>query len=260
MDNILITGGTGTLGRAIIKQLAGLGTINIISSRDNAEITAPANIIKADLTDADSLKQVVSKANVIIHCASNPTNAFAVDLEGTRNLLNCINTTALKHFIYISIAGVDKSQFPYYVVKRRVEQLVEAAGIPFTILRATQFHDFVLYRMIKSFETDGVLTIPQGLKFQSVDITEVAAKVKELTLTTPTNDVITFAGPQIQTIEEMAATYLNISGHPGPLKTEKMEGERFDMLRSGINLCPDKAFGKITWNVFLTKLANYDQL
>jgi uncharacterized protein YbjT (DUF2867 family) len=152
-NNILITGGTGTLGRAVIKQLTGTEhTIKTISTKENPELYDGVKMVVADLTKPESLPVTINDAAMIIHCASNPLNAKVVDLEGTRNLLAAIDKTRVKHFIYISIAGVDKSQFPYYMVKHKVEQLIEAAGIPFTILRATQFHDFVLYRMIKSFD------------------------------------------------------------------------------------------------------------
>jgi uncharacterized protein YbjT (DUF2867 family) len=257
MNNILITGGTGTLGQAIIKQLAGKAAITVISTRDYADLLEPVNIIKADLTDANSLFSIGGTADIIIHCASNPLNAVAVDIQGTKNLLTSIDRSKLKHFIYISIAGVDKSQFPYYVVKRQVEQLVEDARIPHTILRATQFHEFVLHRMVKPFDTDEGLTVPAGLKFQPIHIDDVAAGVANLITTGPKNEIVTVGGPQILTIEDMAQTYLTISGRPGPLKKEMMQGERFDMLRSGINLCPGSATGRITWADFLTKLYNH---
>lgn len=180
MDNILITGGTGALGKEIVKQLIPLAQINVISTKRAAKLEDHVNVVKADITDFESLQAVVGAADVIVHCASNPANAKAVDLQGTRNLLAAVNKNKLKHFIYISIAGVDDSQYPYYVVKRRVEQLVENAGIPYSVLRATQFHDFVLCRMIQPFDTRQSLTVPAGLKFQSIDISEVAAKVKQL--------------------------------------------------------------------------------
>jgi uncharacterized protein YbjT (DUF2867 family) len=260
MDNILITGGTGTLGQAIIKQVADIGVINVISTKEKADMSRPVNVFNADLTDIESLRTVAEAADIIIHCASNPTNAKVVDLEGTCNLLACVNKTRLKHFIYISIAGIDKSTFPYYIIKQQVEQLIMLAGVPFSILRPTQFHEFVLYRMIKPFEHGTNLTIPAGLKFQSVDVADVAGKIKDLIQTGPANDVTTIGGPEILTIEEMAKTYLTTLGLPASITPEKMEGERFDMLRSGINLCKDKAFGKITWQQYLNNLANHDKL
>ena len=249
--NILITGGTGTLGKEIIKQLIGAAQINVISTKAGVRFAQGVNVIEADITDFNSLQTVVGAADVIVHCASNPADAERVDLDGTRNILAAINKKQFKHFIYVSIAGVDKSQYPYYVVKREVEKIIEAEGIPFTILRATQFHDFVLYRMIKPFDNAQGLTIPAGLKFQSIDITEVAGKVRQLVEVGPNNEIITIGGPEILTIEEMAAVYLDMSGRAGSFKTEMMPGERFDMLRSGINLCGDNRFGKITWRQHL---------
>lgn len=249
--DILITGATGTLGKEIIKQLIDTGQINVITTKADVSFAEGVNVIKADITDFKSLQTIVGAADIIVHCASNPADAKRVDLEGTRNILAAINKKRFKHFIYVSIAGVDKSQYPYYVVKREVEKIIEAEGIPFTVLRATQFHDFVLYRMIKPFDNEQGLTIPAGLKFQSIDVTEVAGKVRHLIEAGPNNEIITIGGPEILTIEEMASVYLNILGRADSFKTQMMPGERFEMLRSGINLCGDNRFGKITWRQYL---------
>lgn len=255
MDNILITGATGTLGKEIIKQIVGIGRINTISTKENPGFAEQVNSIKADLADLKSL-ETVSAAEIIIHCASNPANAKIVDLKGTENLLTAVDKNKLKHFIYVSIAGVDKSQFPYYTIKQATEQMVIASGIPFTILRATQFHDFVLNRMIKPFDSGTDLKVPAELKFQSIDIKEVAGKINQLIIDGPVNEVITIGGPEILTIEEMSAAYLKTLGRTDPVKTEMMPGERFDMLRSGVNLCKEHTFGKITWQQYLTTLIN----
>ncbi|GAB3914984.1 SDR family oxidoreductase [Mucilaginibacter boryungensis] len=255
--NILITGGTGTLGREIIKQLSYPGQqITVITTQEDPGLPKEVNIVKGDLSHSQSIQDAVTNADIVIHCASNPLNAQIVDIDGTWNLLASINKEKLKHFIYISIAGIDKSDFPYYKVKYNVEQLVAEANVPFTILRATQFYEFVLNRMIKPYDTGKSLTIPAGLKFQAIDISEVAGKIAGLMESTPKNETITIGGPAVQTIEEMAQAYLDVQNRKDELKTEQLSGARFDMLRSGINVCPENAFGTKTWQQFLNKHAN----
>jgi uncharacterized protein YbjT (DUF2867 family) len=257
--DILITGGTGTLGREIIKQLNYPGQqIAVITTQEDPGLPKGINIVKGDLSDRQSIRDAVNNADIVIHSASNPLNAQVVDVDGTRNLVASINKKKLKHFIYISIAGIDKSDFPYYKVKYNVEQLIAAANVPYTILRATQFYEFVLHRMIKPYDTGKSLTIPAGLKFQAIDISEVAGRVTGLMESAPKNETITIAGPAVQTIEEMAQAYLDTLNRKDELKTEQLPGERFDMLRSGINLCPENAFGTKTWKQFLNKHFNND--
>lgn len=261
MDNILITGGAGTLGREIIRQLNHNGRqISVITTKDDPGLPEGLNIIKGNILDIDSIKEAVADAAIIIHAASNPLNAQLVDMEGTQNILAYVNKNKLRHFIYISIAGVNKSDFPYYKIKYQVEQLIAAANIPFTILRATQFHEFVLYRMIKPYDTGSSLVVPAGLKFQPIDISDVAGKVVSQVAGGANNETITIGGPQVLTIEEMARDYLKTLNRADELKTENMAGERFDMLRSGINLCEDHAFGTKTWQQFLTSLLSNDKL
>jgi len=261
MDNILITGGTGTLGREIIRQLNHTGRqISVITTKDDPGLPEGIKVIKGDIRDIDSIKEAVAGAAIIIHAASNPLNAQLVDIEGTQNLLASVNKSRLRHFIYISIAGVNNSDFPYYKVKYQVEQLIAAADIPFTILRATQFHEFVLYRMIKPYDTGSSLVVPAGLKFQPIDISDVAGKMVGLIAGGANNETITIGGPQVLAIEEMARRYLNTLKRTDELETENMTGERFDMLRSGINLCEEQAFGTKTWQQFLTSLLSNDKL
>ncbi|MES2428425.1 MAG: NAD(P)H-binding protein [Bacteroidota bacterium] len=261
MDNILITGGTGALGREIIEQLLNADRqISVITTKDNVNLPVAVNVVKADITDPESIQEIVDHSDIIIHCASNPPYAQFVDLEGSRNLLSAVNKSKIKHFIYVSIAGVDNSEFSYYKIKYEVELLIGSLGIPFTILRATQFHDFVLNRMIKPYDIGTCLKVPAGLKFQSIEISEVAQKIVDLTFTGPKNGTVIIGGPQILTIEKMGQTYLDIWSKKYKLETEIMEGERFDMLRSGINLCKEHTFGIKTWEQFLTKLLNNDNL
>jgi hypothetical protein len=102
--------------------------------------------------------------------------------------------------------------------------------------------------------------IPAQLKFQSVEVTEVAGKIKELIVAGPVNEVITIGGPEVLPIEKMAETYLSVLRKTDPIRTEIMDGERFDLFRSGINLCKEQAFGKITWKQYLTTLVANDKL
>lgn len=263
MNQILLTGGTGTLGREIIKQLLSKNyVVSVISSNNKPDLPEQIKVIHADLTKKESIPADIKNATVIIHSASNPANAQSVDLEGTRNLLAAIDKGHTKHFIYVSIAGVDKSSYPYYQVKREVEKMIQASAIPFTILRATQFHDFVLHRMIRPFDSGpgSVLKIPKGLQFQSIDKKEVVYKILDLIADDALCEIVTIGGPKVQTLEEMAQIYLDVLDRKDNIEAEKMESERLAMLSSGINLCPDHTYGGISWRQFITNSLKDDTI
>lgn len=251
MQSILITGGTGTLGQEISKQLLAEGyLVNILSSKEKPNATFYSNIIEGDLTKPSTIAQALESAEIIIHCASNPRNAQVVDLAGTKNLLTCVDKNRCKHFIYISIAGVDKSDYPYYQTKHAVEKMIEASGLPYSILRATQFHDLVLHRIIRVFDQGPGLPIeiPANMRFQSIDKTDVAKCIVELVKNKPTSEVTTIGGPEVLTLESMIEVYLK---HLNRLEkivhiTPPMAFHK--VFTTGINLCPENAINGITWN------------
>ena len=252
MNKIIVTGGTGTLGREIVRQLLEQHyPVTILTSRRKPDVPLGADIAAADVTDKTSLNNTIAGTNILIHCASNAQNFRAVDIEGTKNLLAALRKKHFLHFIYISIAGVERSRYPYYLAKRETEEIIRQSGFPFSIVRATQFHNFVLERIIKPSESENssILSVPKGLRFQSIDSKDVADKTIELMKNSPTNSIITIAGPEILTIEEMAQTYLNISRWNG--KVHPIENDMYSLFKTGVNLYPEFAAGKITWEQFL---------
>ena len=251
MQKIVVTGGTGTLGRQVVNQLLARGReVYILSSQDSPVMPDAVNVIKGDLVTGEGL-QNLQNANVIIHCASNPKDPQNTDVAGTSNLLRVLNKARMRHFINVSIVGVDKTDYPYYKVKTTVEGLVSKSGFPSTTLRATQFYDLVL-NMIRSFEINsGNILVPAGMKFQSIGVNEVALRLTELTEEQPLGLLPDMGGPEVLTIEEMVNTWLDISGQKLSIKTEQLESSRYELFRSGVNLCPDHKYGSNTWEKFL---------
>ncbi|HEX8038749.1 MAG TPA: NAD(P)H-binding protein, partial [Chryseosolibacter sp.] len=190
--------------------------------------------------------------------ASKPLDARTVDVQGTKNLLECVDRRKIRHFVYVSIAGVDRSRYPYYTIKYEVEKLVQASGVPWSVLRATQFHDLVLNRFIKPFDGgDGApIRIPKGMRFQSIDVREVALRLQQLAMSAPLTSTETIGGPEILTIEEMTRIYLQAKGSDAGFLPDDVTGELYDVFRSGINIDPQWTYGKITWENFLRNRVN----
>ncbi|RFS16510.1 SDR family oxidoreductase [Emticicia sp. C21] len=257
MQSVLITGGTGTLGQEISRQLIKKGyVVNILSSKEKPEIAFFTNVIQGDLTDITSLTEAVESSEIIIHCASNPRNAQVVDIEGTKNILSLLNSDNCRHFIYVSITGVDKSDYPYYQIKHTVERLIEASGISYSILRATQFHDLVLYRIIQVLD-QGIgkpIQIPANMQFQSIDKIDAAASIVALAACQPTNNIATIGGPEVLTLESMIQSYFVQLGRNEVIEYIKPSLAFHQVFTTGINLCPENAVDGIRWEEYLNSI------
>lgn len=253
MKRVLVTGGTGSLGKWVVNYLSEKKySVSILTSKENI---LPPNGVSAfigNLADSKGLGDATAEADVIIHCASNPRNFERVDVEGTQNLLKTINKERTKHFIFISIVGVDKSDYPYYKAKLVVEKMIAESSIPFTILRTTQFHSFVL-SIAQTFITEqqnGIVTTPPGMRFQSIDIREVAQKLVDV-VEHAAGLLPEFGGPEVLSFEEMVRQYLDATTTNLIIKSSNIEGDRYQLFRSGVNLCPQNKNGKIIWQEFL---------
>ena len=254
MKNILVTGGTGTLGSVLVNKLVEQNfRVGVLSSKENVKIPNGAKLFTGNLATGDGLHNAIKDVEVVIHCASDSKDFQNVDIAGTKNLLKAISNKA-HHLVYISIVGIDKSTFPYYSAKLQVEEMIQRSGIPYSIQRVTQFHNLVLF-LIKSFKIENQYSfiIPDGMKFQSIDIRDVADKLAELAGGNPKGKLSDLGGPQILDVENMTETYLkSIKKENIKIKLQQVEGELYNVFKIGINLCPQNAGGKIMWEKFLS--------
>ena len=257
MNTILITGGTGHLGRKVVRSLITKGCkVRVLSTKTGLhDKHGNVTYYTGNLSENTGLKEAVDGVDTIIHCASNPKNFQQADVEGTKNLLKAIAGNSIKHFVYISIVGIDKSSFPYYQAKLEIEKMLSGSGLPCTIVRTTQFHHFVLNRIqdliSENAGNKSVLKIPQGLKFQSISTHEVADLLAELSLQTPKGLLPDFGGPEVLSFEDMTAEYLEAFQLHRKIQPEATDNICHEVFRSGINLCPGNTFGKQTWEMFL---------
>lgn len=255
MNKILVTGGTGTLGQEIVRQLLQKGfKPNVLSSRGTDIFPPSVNVYEGDLTVQLNIRDIVRDAEIIIHCASNPRNSKIVDVVGTGNLLKATDPKRLKHLVYLSIAGVDKSTYPYYRDKHRVEDMIRTSGLPWSIVRPTQFHDLVLNRVIRPNDSGSYLRLPKEMRFQSIDVREVAGYVIDLVMKGSNGAIATIAGPEILSVEQMAQTYLEIlDRRKDTIEWYEAESDFLKLFETGINLYPSYTYGQVTWKEFLSK-------
>jgi uncharacterized protein YbjT (DUF2867 family) len=207
MSNILITGGTGQLGRSLSGIFSEKLLSHTIASRNKP--TGALDWCKLDLATGEGCDEAVSGKKIIFHLASATANpSYATDVEGTKRLLDAAARNGVAHFIYISIVGIDRVPLKYYKIKLKTEAEIQASGVPNTILRATQFHDFVDF-MLGRFLRFPVGILPKKALVQPVETRAVAWKLFQLSKGHPLNGTVEMGGPEVLTLGEMANAWLD---------------------------------------------------
>jgi uncharacterized protein YbjT (DUF2867 family) len=245
---VLVTGGTGALGRVVAARLAEHGRqVRVMSRRP-----APAGVdskqwATADLETGAGLDDALSGSDVIVHCASAVNRKKEVT-QATA-LVDVARRAGCRHLIHMSVVGVDQVPLGYYRGKLAAEKVFTQSGVPYTILRATQFHDLVRVLFASAAKLP-VMLVP-GCSFQPVDVGDVADRLIELAEGEPAARVTDLAGPQARTARDLARAYLRATKRRRPVVTVPLPGRLGRALRQGGNLAPDHADGKITFDDYL---------
>ncbi|MFF0114271.1 SDR family oxidoreductase [Streptomyces prasinus] len=245
MTTILVTGGTGTLGRHVVERLrTGAQEVRVLSRHSRP--------YAVDLRRGGStLDAAVTGVDTIVHCASTPRGG---DEEAAKNLVAAARRAGVGHVVYISIVGVDRVPFGYYRAKFAVERLIEESGLGWTVLRTTQFHDLVL-TVLRGLGRSPVMPLPARLKDQPVEVAEVADRLAELARGGPAGRVADMGGPEVRTLESLARSYLEATGRRRAVVKVPLRGAAYRAFRAGGHLAPEHAVGKGTFEEFLAARA-----
>ncbi|MGW7042660.1 SDR family oxidoreductase [Streptomyces avermitilis] len=241
MTTILVTGGTGTLGRLVTERLRADGHEVRVLSRH-------AQPYAVDLIRGGAgLDAAVAGVDVIVHCATSPRGG---DEKAAANVIAAARRAGVAHLVYISIVGVDVVPLGYYRTKYAVEKLVEESGLGWTILRTTQFHDLVV-QLLQALAKPPVMLLPAGVRDQPIEVSEVAGRLAELAVGAPAGRVADMGGPEVRTFPELARAYLKATGKRRPPVNVRLAGGAYRALRDGGHLTPGRAVGKGTFEAYL---------
>lgn len=251
MSNVVVTGGTGGLGGELVPRLLARGHTVSITSRDpGADAPEGVTVHGVDLKSGRGLAEAVAGADVIVHAATAFRAKKKVEVGGAGRLLAAIGD-ARPHLIYVSIVGVDRHHYGYYRAKWAAEQAFEAGEVPLTIQRATQFHS-LLHRLL-SLPISG---LPYGSTFQPIDTTEVADRFADLVDGPPQGRADDVGGPEVLSIDELTGQWAEVFGAKPRCFTLPATGKAFRDFGKGIQTCPDRKVGTITWKQYLEGLAD----
>jgi uncharacterized protein YbjT (DUF2867 family) len=255
---ILITGGTGTLGRRLVPHLKEAGYAVRVLTRHGRPDEDGIRYLTGDLATGEGIEPAVDGVGTIVHCAGSNKGDEAL----TRNLVRAVSARAgTPHLVYISVVGadripiaspVDRAMFGYFGSKLATERVVAESGLPWTTLRATQFHDLMLM-VARQLAKLPVVPVPAGSGFQPVETDEVAARLVELAQGEPGGLVPDLAGPRVYSAADLMRGYLRASGRRRPILPVRLPGRAAGAVRAGANLAPEHAVGKRTWEEFLAQ-------
>src|SRR5918999_5468924 len=252
---ILLTGGTGTLGRHVVRRLQDAGCDMRALSRRNRETEDGIEFITGDLATGEGIEPAVDGVAVIVHLAGSAKG----DEDKARNLVQAASRAGAQHLVYISVvgaeripveSGLDRNMFGYFAAKRAAERVVADSGLPFTILRATQFHELILM-VAQQMAKLPVVPIPAGFRFQPVEADEVAARLVELTLGEPAGLVPDMGGPRVYGAADLLRSYLRATKRRRLIVPVRLPGKAARAFRAGANLAPAQAVGRRSWEEFL---------
>ena len=203
----IIIGGTGLIGSKTVP----------ILRQGGHEVVAASPKTGVDTITGAGLKEAMAGTQVVIDLANSPSFEDKAVLEffetSGRNLLAAEAAAGVRHHVAVSIVGTNRTpDNGYFRAKVAQEKLIEASGIPYTIIRSTQFLEFL--GSIAASGADGnTVRISRGL-FQPIAADDVAAIVAEVALGAPRNGRVEIAGPERAPFNEIVARYLKALGDP----------------------------------------------
>jgi uncharacterized protein YbjT (DUF2867 family) len=258
MSPILVTGGTGTLGRQVVPRLRAAGCELRVLSRHAHESADGIEYVVGDLATGDGIEAASAGAKIIVHCAGSSKG----DEDKARNLVRAASLAGAAHLVNISVigadrvpqvSGADRAMFGYFGSKLAAEHVVAESGIPWTTLRAAQFHDLFLM-VSRQLAKLPVIPVPAGFRFQPVDSGEVADNLVKLALGRPAGLAPDFGGPRVHAAADLFSAYLRSRGKHRPMVPVRLPGQAARAVRAGVNLSPERAVGRRTWEEFLRQV------
>ncbi len=203
---IVVIGGTGLIGSK---------TVAILRQRGH-EVVAASPQGGVNTITGEGLKGALAGAQVVIDLANSPSFEDKAVLQffetSERNLLPAETAAGVRHHVALSIVAIDRTDNGYFRAKVAQEKLIVASGIPYTIIRSTQFMEFLRGIANSSADGNGVRLPP--VLFQPIAADDVAGIVAETALAAPRNGVVEIAGPERAPFNEIIARYLKAIRDP----------------------------------------------
>jgi uncharacterized protein YbjT (DUF2867 family) len=241
MGAILVTGGTGTLGRPTTVRLRAAGHDVRVLSRKSGP-----GLVPGDLLTGEGIRQAATGADAVLHLATGRK-----DVALARTLIDAAREGGIAHLVLISIVGIDEIPLGYYRGKLEIERLVTGSKLPHTIVRATQFHNLV--EMLFRAQRFSPVVFAPSITLQPIAVEDVADRLVELVAADPAGRVPDIGGPQQRTVPELAMAWKLARRSRRLVVPVRVPGKTFAAYASGHALVPGPAYGSRTFEDFLAE-------
>jgi uncharacterized protein YbjT (DUF2867 family) len=249
-----VTGASGVLGRSLLwRPAARAYRIRGTTRRRVTPVGAPEGLQwrRANLATGEGIHAALAGVDTVVHAASDAHgDTRATDVEGTARLVHAARLAGAQHFIYVSIIGVDRVPLAYYRHKAAAEHAVQSGEVPWTIVRGTQFHDFidVLCRKLSRFP---IAFAPAGFLVQPIHVDAFADAVWQCVARGPVRQVTSVAGPDVLTFADILRAWMHAQGRVKPLLSLPLPGRVAAAVRRGELTARDHAVHGVTWDEWL---------
>jgi uncharacterized protein YbjT (DUF2867 family) len=210
---IVVIGGTGLIGKKTVANLR----------RQGHEVTAASPSSGVNAVTGQGLAQALAGAQVVVDVANSPSFEDQAVMEffekGTKNLLAAEQAAGVAHHVALSVVGTDRLQASgYFRAKLVQENLIKASPIPYSIVRATQFFEFV--GAIAQFSTEGTIVRLPPAMMQPIVSDDVAAGVADVAVAKPLQGTVDLAGPEPIRMDELVRRFLAATGDARTVTTD----------------------------------------
>lgn len=248
---VLVVGGTGGLGRLVVEELARRGHSVRVLSRQQQPSCSPfpgVESMQGDLVSGAGVAAAVADVDAVVDTVNAGRHARRVMVEGTQRLWAAAAEAGVGHAVGIGIVGAEviAPVVPYYKVKVAQERALRSGKVPWTLLRATQFHDFVA-QAVTGLSRLPVLPVP-AIRYQPVERREVAVALSDAVLGQPRGLLPDFAGPEALPLVDFARIWLETRGRSQRAVAIPLPTRFGRQLREGALCSPDRAVGRRTFS------------
>ncbi|MBY4274219.1 SDR family oxidoreductase [Rhodococcus fascians] len=222
---IAVAGGTGTVGTHVVE----------VARERGHEVVVLSRSVGVDLVDGTGLSDALAGVDAVVDVASTQTvsakESTVFFSAVTRNLLTAEGAAGVGHHVALSIVGIDQAPHSYYAGKVLQERIIRGGAVPWTILRATQFHEFAA--QIRAQTSFGPLTVIPRMVSQPIAAREVAERLIDLAEHSPAGRVADLGGPREERMAEMVRRYARAIGARGVVLEVPVPGAYGRAMRDG---------------------------